>query len=103
MLEILTLSLLNCEDMYGYQMSKELEKRSGGDYFTTPGSLYPMLYRLIEEGYISSYEKMAGKRRMRVYYRIEEKGREHLALLLAEYRRVSKSIETILNTCKNRV
>lgn len=100
-LEILILSLLNDEDMYGYQLTHEMERRSNGEFFTTPGSLYPMLYRLGEEGCITDHQEKSGKRRVRIYYHLEEKGREHLQNLLAEYKRVSQSIETILGTCEN--
>ena len=41
------------------------------------GTMYPILYKLLDENYISSYEKVI-ERKVRVYYHIEEKGKEKL-------------------------
>ena len=38
--------------------------------------MYPILYKLQDENYISSYEKVI-ERKVRVYYHIEEKGKEN--------------------------
>lgn len=43
---LILLSLLRREDMYGYQLVQETERRSGGRLKTQEGSLYPVLYRL---------------------------------------------------------
>ena len=50
---LILLSLLRREDMYGYQLVQETERRSGGRLKTQEGSLYPVLYRLQEQGLIS--------------------------------------------------
>ncbi len=56
-IELLLLKLLDEGDMYGYQLSGELKRRSGGRYTILEGSMYPILYRLTDSGYISFYEK----------------------------------------------
>ena len=40
------------------------------------GTLYPILYRLVDEGYISDQKVLVGKRLTRVHYHIESKGEE---------------------------
>ena len=52
---LILLSLLRREDMYGYQLVQETERRSGGRLKTQEGSLYPVLYRLQEQGLISDH------------------------------------------------
>ena len=47
---MLVLVLLKEESMYVYQMQQELKRRSGGTY--TISLLYPVLYRLEEQGYV---------------------------------------------------
>ena len=59
-IEMLLLKLLSEEDMYGYQMSSELKKRSNGSYTILEGSMYPILYRLTDQKYISFFEKKKG-------------------------------------------
>jgi len=50
-IEMLLLNLLKEQDMYGYQLSQELKKRSSGLYTILEGSMYPILYRLNDSGY----------------------------------------------------
>ncbi|TET86890.1 MAG: PadR family transcriptional regulator, partial [Dehalococcoidia bacterium] len=44
--ETLLLSLLKNQSMYGYQIIKEIEKRSQGYFRFKEGTLYPALHRL---------------------------------------------------------
>lgn len=51
--ELVLLSLLAQRDMYGYEMSQELQARSGGKFILQESSMYPTLYRLEDKGYIT--------------------------------------------------
>ncbi len=82
---MLLLTMLQEEDMYGYQICQELAKRSDGHYKLLESSMYPILYRLIEKGYISDTRTLVGKRRVRVYYHLEESGKEYLARITEDY------------------
>ncbi|MBR3844405.1 MAG: helix-turn-helix transcriptional regulator [Clostridia bacterium] len=83
--DLVLLTLLKDEDMYGYQISHELARRSSGRYKLLESSMYPILYRLIDKGMISDHKELVGKRRIRVYYHLEEKGRAYLAQALEDY------------------
>lgn len=93
---LLILTFLQEGDMYGYQISQTLLERSDGEFSIPEGSLYPALYKLIDEGYISDHKEQVGKRLTRVYYHLEESGREHLKQLTSDYMAVRRSIEKIL-------
>lgn len=67
------LGLLRERPMYGYEMIKALEEKSGGFYTPSPGSIYPTLQMLEERGFVTSEEVESKK-----VYRITESG---LALL----------------------
>ncbi len=95
--ELLILHLLMKEDLYGYQITQTFAEKSGGEYTMLEGSLYPILYRLTDSGYISDYVKPAGKRRMRKYYHIEEKGIAYYREILSDYDSVINSINKILD------
>ena len=73
-MSLVILSLLKREDMYGYQLVQETERASGGKLTTQEGSLYPVLYRLQEQGYVSDRRELVGRRMTRVYYHLEPTG-----------------------------
>ena len=94
---LLILTFLQEGDMYGYQISQTMIERSDGEFSIPEGSLYPALYKLIENGYISDHREQVGKRLTRVYYHLEESGREYLRQLESDYHAVKNSIEKILS------
>jgi DNA-binding PadR family transcriptional regulator len=55
------LALLADEPMHGYQVMQELADRSGGAWRPSPGSIYPTLQQLADEGLIRS-EKKGGRK-----------------------------------------
>ena len=72
--EFLVLSLLEAEARHGYELSKLIEQRSGGVLTFHVASLYPLLYRMEERGWIvGRWVERAGQRRRR-YYSITREG-----------------------------
>ncbi len=94
--ELLILTLLQDQDMYGYQLSQELSNRSNGLYSLQESSMYPTLYRLVEKGMITDRPEKVGKRKVRVYYHLEETGTEYLAALRKEYCAICRGVLSIL-------
>lgn len=90
------MTLLQEGDLYGYQISQMMQERSDGEYYVPEGSLYPALYKLIEQGFVTDEKRQVGKRLTRVYYHLEDSGREHLKRLTADYYSVKSGIEKIL-------
>lgn len=82
--------------MYGYQLVQETERASQGRIITQEGSLYPVLYKLEESGFISSRKVLVGKRMTRVYYHMEPKGRVYLDALIKEYEMVTSGMFLII-------
>ena len=95
-MSLVILSLLKREDMYGYQLVQETERASGGKLTTQEGSLYPVLYKLQEQGLISDRRELVGKRMTRVYYHLEPAGEERLRELIAEYETVTAGVFAII-------
>ncbi len=58
--------------------------------------MYPILYRLLDEGLISDEKRLVGKRQTRIYYHIEDKGIVHMQKLYEEYLAMINSIERIM-------
>ncbi len=72
-MKFVLLSLLQERPMYGYEMIKALEERSGGFYVPSPGSIYPTLQMLEERGFVTS-QGVEGKK----VYSITDEGRQLL-------------------------
>lgn len=89
---LVILSLLKRGDMYGYQLVQETEKQSGGRIKTQEGSLYPVLYKLQEQGLISDKKVLVGKRMTRIYYHLEPDGEQRLKELIWEYEELSRGV-----------
>ncbi len=92
---MMTLLLLNEKPMYVYNLSQELEKRSNSTY--KMNFLYPVLYRLQEQGYVSEYsQEITESHRTRNYYTITDTGKEYLKFMLGKYRELLKAVDTII-------
>lgn len=97
-IDLLLLTLLQQEDMYGYQLSQQLARRSEGLYTMTEGSMYPSLYRMLKKGMISDRRVVVGKRRARVYYHLEPAGEAYLENIRKEYLSMNEGILKILQS-----
>ena len=76
--ELLLLSVLEARPRHGYELGKLIETRSGGRLVFHLDSLYPLLYRLEERGWIKgTWVEKAGERRRR-FYRLTPTGQRVL-------------------------
>ncbi|MGN1348327.1 MAG: PadR family transcriptional regulator [Acutalibacteraceae bacterium] len=92
--DLVVLSVLRDKDMYGYEIVKAIEEKSGGRFQLPLGTLYPVLYRFLENGYLSDRDEIVNKR-LRKYYHLEKKGAEFYEEALAEYRKISEGVNMI--------
>ena len=77
--ELLILSLLEARPRHGYELSKLIHVRSGGALTFHIDSLYPLLYRLEERGWVrGTWIEKPGERRRR-FYKVTTEGRRVLA------------------------
>lgn len=95
--DLLVLFFLEQKDCYVYEITKAISDLSDGGLVISQNTVYAATYKLENDGMISEYTRLVGKRRTRVYYRIEEKGRAYLREMLLNYRMTVSSIEKILS------
>lgn len=93
---MLILRLLDGQDMYGYQMIKELTNRSDETFNLREGTLYPILHTLNNQGMIEAYWEETQSARKRKYYRITKKGRVLLEEKKTEWKLYSKAINKVI-------
>ena len=94
--DFLLLHLINFQPMYGYQIVKDLEKRSNGYFHFKEGTLYPALHRLERDRLLkSNWQKLPNGQGRRYYY-ITGKGQQILAERLTTWRDFSKAVKLII-------
>jgi PadR family transcriptional regulator len=93
--ELLILSLVEARPRHGYDISKLIEQRSGGRLKFKVASLYPMLYRLEERGWIAGKWVEKPDERRRRFYRITPAGRRALAAQRHHWREFVDAIRQI--------
>ena len=97
--ELLVLTLLAGEDMYGYQIITELARRSDHTFDMKEGTLYPVLHGLWKDGQVEAYEAEAPTGRKRKYYHLTKKGREALKTETEEWKSYAHGVNAVLSTC----
>lgn len=95
--DILVLKLLTEKEKYGYQLISELRDKSGGMFTLKEGTLYPILYRLEDDGFvISHWSKPQGKEVAKKYYQITPDGEQMLVELKTLWQNFSMNVDHIL-------
>lgn len=97
-LDILLLKLISQKTLYGYELMALLDKESDGYFAAKEGTLYPVMYRLEDSGYIQSLWENDNKRRgaPRKYYSVTPEGVEHLASAQNELNEFLNAIQRIM-------
>ena len=93
---MLLLKLLQEQDMYGYQMIEELNRRSDQTFSLKAGTLYPLLHDLWRQGLVVSYEKTADTGRVRKFYSLTKEGHETLTEKTQEWATFSGAVNKVL-------
>jgi transcriptional regulator len=77
-LELMILTILTREPMHGYGISQRLATLSGDRFKVNPGSLFPSLYRLEQDGRLKADWRTSDNNRNAKYYRLTAAGRKQL-------------------------
>jgi len=95
-LELMILSILAREPLHGYGITQRMTTLSRDDFQVNPGSLFPSLYRLEQDGQLKSEWRPTENNRQAKYYRITASGRKHLDAHRKRYERVSMAVMNVL-------
>jgi PadR family transcriptional regulator PadR len=90
-LELCVLALLSRRDYYGYELVGAVDS----DLAIAEGSVYPLLKRLRDEGYVETYLEESSEGPPRKYYRITKSGRDWNESLLVEWRAFAAAVSRI--------
>ena len=97
-LEMLVMELLCRKPGYGYELLVELRSRSGGLFSLKEGTLYPILYRLEDEGLIAaSWSQGEGRTMPKKIYEATAQGREENARRCALWQQFRDCVDSFVS------
>ena len=95
-LELMILTILAREPLHGYGITQRLTALSGERFQVNPGSLFPSLYRLEQDGKLKAEWRATENKRRAKYYRLTPAGHRHLEAHRKRYDRVSLAVASVL-------
>lgn len=95
--ELFILLILSQKDRYTYEIPKIISEASGGAIDIPYATIYPIIYKMKEKGYLSGYDVLEN-RKVRVVLHIEAPGKEYLQELKKDYETVLKTVSILSHT-----
>jgi PadR family transcriptional regulator, regulatory protein PadR len=96
-LDMLVLKALALESMHGWGITERIEQWSEHVLQLGQGTLYPALYRLERQGLIKSEWKVTENSRRARYYSLTREGRKQFNDEIAQWKRMSRAVNLVLD------
>jgi PadR family transcriptional regulator, regulatory protein PadR len=97
-LDLLILKSLRAGEMHGLGISRRIQQITGGTFVVKPGSLFPALHRMEEEGWITAFWGESENNRRAKYYRLSKAGLKQLEAETKRWGRITWAIAQALET-----
>jgi transcriptional regulator len=97
-LDFLILRTLELGPRHGWAIAKRIQQISDNVLQVPQGSLYPALYRLERQGYVTGTVGQAENGREVKFYALTRAGRAHLRQEIAAWNRLSAAINVVIRT-----
>jgi PadR family transcriptional regulator, regulatory protein PadR len=94
--DMLILRTLQLEPMHGLGISRRIEQITGGTFQLNPGTFFPALYRLEQEGLVKGDWGRSETNRRAKFYRLTRTGRRQLEAHLKNWEKVRSAIDSII-------
>ena len=95
-LDLLVLRALQLEPMHGWGITERIQQWSDNVLQVNQGSLYPALYRLERQGWITSSWRTTENNRRARYFALTRAGRRQLAAEVERWEQTSRAIDGVL-------
>jgi transcriptional regulator len=95
-LDLLILKALALGPLHGLGIARRIEQVTRGTFQVKPGSLFPALHRMQDEGWLSSSWGESENNRRAKFYQVTRAGRRQLGAETARWARVSAAIGRVL-------
>ena len=97
-LDLLILRTLELRPLHGVAIADRIHQVTGGTFEVRPGSLFPALHRLEQEGWITGEWTTNEKNRRIKSYTLTTSGLRHLSAEKREWHRIANAITQVLET-----
>jgi PadR family transcriptional regulator PadR len=97
-LDLLILKALAAGELHGLGVSRRIQQITCGTFAVKPGSLFPALHRMEEEGWICAFWGESENNRRAKYYRLTKAGQQQLEAETKRWGRISLAIGRALET-----
>jgi len=87
-LDLLILKAIGDGEFHGLGISRRIDQISQGAFHVMPGSLFPALHRMEEEGWLASQWGESENNRRAKYYRLTKSGKRQLDAETGDWKRV---------------
>ena len=101
-LDVMVLKSLALSEMHGLGIARRIEQITRGTFQVKPGSLFPALHRMEEEGWLTSTWGESENSRRAKYYKLTSAGRRQLESETKRWSRISLAIARALETSSRR-
>ncbi|UPK43632.1 MULTISPECIES: PadR family transcriptional regulator [Paenibacillus] len=91
-LELCVLVLINRQDRYGYELAQAISQHIE----VAEGALYPLLRRLVNDGYCTTYLQESSEGPPRKYYKLSDTGRDYMKTLTNEWNSFVRSVANLI-------
>jgi transcriptional regulator len=99
-LDMLILQTLELEPMHGLGISRRIERITRGGFQLNPGTFFPALYRLEQDGLVQGQWGRSDSNRKARFYSLTPSGRRRLRKELQHWRRLTETINSILDAVR---
>jgi len=97
-LDMLILKAIGDGEFHGLGIAWRVEQITEGTFKVGPGSLFPALHRMEDEGWLRSFWGESENNRRAKYYRRTKAGERQLGIEAQQWTTISRAIETALKT-----
>lgn len=95
-LDLLILRVLELQPMHGLGVANRIAQVTQGTFVVKPGSLFPALHRLEQQGWIEGEWGESENRRKAKFYKLTKAGRVQLAREMKTWQRVTGAVSRVL-------
>jgi PadR family transcriptional regulator PadR len=91
-LELCALVIINRKDQYGYELAQSITEH----FQVAEGAIYPLLRRLVQEGYCTTYLQESSEGPPRKYYKLTETGTQYMNKSIKEWKYFTNQVSQII-------
>jgi transcriptional regulator len=95
-LDLLVLRIITVQPMHGWGVMQRIRHLTEDVFQVTPGSLFPALRRLEENGWASGYWSLSENNRKARYYKITKAGRKQLERERQKWESITAAVDKVL-------